>query len=30
MVANYGENSLLGELAETELKKTSAGPEVTP
>ena len=30
MVANYGENSILGELTETELKKTSTGPEATP
>jgi peptidyl-prolyl cis-trans isomerase D len=30
MLANYGENSLLGELADTELKKTSNSPAATP
>ncbi len=30
MLANYGENSLLGELSDTELKKTSNSPAATP
>ncbi|MEJ1973847.1 MAG: peptidyl-prolyl cis-trans isomerase [Lacunisphaera sp.] len=30
MLANYGENSLLGELADAELKKTVTSPAATP
>ena len=30
MAANYGENTILGDLTEAELKKTGAGPEATP
>ena len=30
MVANYGENSVLGELTEAELKKTATAAEATP